>query len=1115
MGKAIGIDLGTTNTVVAVLRDGRPQVLEDAKGYRVLPSVVTLNDDDSLTVGHAARNRVLTAPDRTVYAIKRLMGRRYDSEQVTEARGRAGYDILPAGDGTCLVRMGADIVTPVDVSAEILRQAKVLAERAIGEPVDEAVITVPAYFNHQQRAATMEAAQLAGLRCDRLVNEPTAAALAYGLRRDVERTLVVFDLGGGTFDVSVLHLSRGVYEILATLGDTYLGGEDFDYRLVDYLADHFQAETGFDLRQDRTALQRIKDAAERAKCELSFTDRTTVLVPRLTAEHNLELAITRLTLESLVEDLVERALEVTRRAISDAGLQLADIDDVILVGGQTRMPRVREAISGLFGKEPSRGVHPEEVVAIGAAVHAASFGGGADAPQHVLIDVTPFDLGIDVAGGLFQAVVPRNSHVPASETRSFATTRDDQDSVKITVRQGESRFADDNEFLGEFLMDGLTPAPRMEVKVDVTFRIDGNGMLHVGAVEQGTGESRRITVRNYAQVARGQGQVAADIEGDVSSLTATSRSADATVVPVPGQRKAAAKAKKSGGLLSSLFGRKSAPADKPAAKPASQPAAAAASAAGAAVATGAAAAAGAAAAGAAAAAKTGPAISLPSVETPEELEDTGVFDVLEPEDHELLEPLDDEPPEPSAEHASIGMAGAAHPAWDDGGGADAFAMPSFEEDEDEDEIPVGLAGGPIDDAFALPDESYGDGEDDAFEMPEDAFPALDESAFDPSSVEGQAFAMPSEEESGLHDALRDGGDAFEEYEFPDDLRDTVAPGARASTPVEADEDDLDEGELAALAAEAFAGLEDELTMDEPDGALEALGADDGQVSSFGDLEATDDELEESGFVGIDVDFDATQTDLLEGTEADTGELFGMVADPSDPEDGLDAIARSMGIDPDRKIPDNKTLAPMPEDVATLEDLELASRRSAEDIETLEDGELYGLPSPDDARPDDWSSTSTTLPSDEDDADDDLFRVPDDLRAREGGQHDDEKTEIFARSPGRSSRTDRAGRRRRRKPARLKLAYRQVDAMVSEYRENLRRGGCFVKTNKPLPVGRECVIEVRAPGLDEPLSLAGVVTWSSVGLSALPSGQDPGMGIEYRIDEGRRVEIENLLSSLGA
>ncbi|RME28397.1 MAG: molecular chaperone DnaK, partial [Deltaproteobacteria bacterium] len=496
MGRSIGIDLGTTNTVVAVLHEGRPQVVEDDKGYRVLPSVVSVDDFGTATVGHAARNKILTDPDRTVYAFKRLMGRRFDSEQAVEARKRVGYEIRPAADGLCTLRLGNQVLTPVEVSALVLQTAKEMAERALGEPVDEAVITVPAYFNHQQRAATFEAARVAGLRCERLLNEPTAAALAYGFRRDSDRTIVVYDLGGGTFDVSVLHLSGGVYEILATKGDTYLGGEDFDYRLVDYLADHFQTQTGVDLREDRTALQRIKDAAERAKCELSFTDRTTVLVPRITPQHNLELAVTRLTLESLVEDLVDRTLDVTRRALSDAGLQLSDIDDVILVGGQTRMPRVREAISGLFGREPSRGVHPEEVVAIGAAVHAASLTDRDDAPQHVLIDVTPFDLGIDVIGGLFQPIIPRNTHVPTSETRAFATSQDDQEAVRVTVRQGDSRFADENEFLGEFIMSGLTPAPRMQTKVEVTFRIDSNGMLHVSAMEPGTGESRRITIRN-------------------------------------------------------------------------------------------------------------------------------------------------------------------------------------------------------------------------------------------------------------------------------------------------------------------------------------------------------------------------------------------------------------------------------------------------------------------------------------------------------------------------------------------------------------------------------------------------------------------------------------------
>ncbi|HCH64140.1 MAG: hypothetical protein CL927_11175, partial [Deltaproteobacteria bacterium] len=552
MGKAIGIDLGTTNTAVAVLVDGRPRVLEDEKGYKVLPSCVAFKGDGERVVGQAARNLIITQPENTAYAVKRLMGRRFDSPEVAEVQRLVSYQIAAADDGLCKIRVGEDWYSPVQVSAFILQVAREMAERTLGEPVDEAVITVPAYFNHGQRSATFEAARLAGLRCERLLNEPTAAALAYGFRKDVERRIVVYDLGGGTFDVSVLQLSKGIYEVLATSGETHLGGEDFDQRIVDQLSDDFQAETGVDPRTDPTALQRLKDAAERAKCELSFTDRTTILIPMITISDSLETAISRLTLEGLVDDLIDRTLEITKSAIQSAGLRLGDIDDVILVGGQTRMPRVREAIRSLFQKEPSRSVHPEEVVAIGAAVHATSLT-SRDIKQTVLLDVTPFDLGIDVAGGLFKRIISANSQVPASFTETFATARDNQQQVRVTVRQGASPMATENEFLGEFLMTGLSAAPRMETKVDVTFKIDTNGMLHASAMEQGSGERRRITIRNYAEFVQGEGNVAPVLEGDLGTPEEPGESSEGETANDAASSRSTASAKKS--LFQRLFGR--------------------------------------------------------------------------------------------------------------------------------------------------------------------------------------------------------------------------------------------------------------------------------------------------------------------------------------------------------------------------------------------------------------------------------------------------------------------------------------------------------------------------------------------------------------------------------
>ena len=559
MGKAIGVDLGTTNTAVAVLVDGRPRVLEDEKGYKVLPSCVAFKGDGTRVVGQSARNLIITQPENTAYAVKRLMGRRFDSPEVAEVQKLVSYRIAQADDGMCKILVGEDWYSPIQISAVILQVAKQMAERTLGEPVEEAVITVPAYFNHAQRSATFEAARLAGLRCERLLNEPTAAALAYGYRKDVERRIVVYDLGGGTFDVSVLQLARGIYEVLSTSGETHLGGEDFDQRIVDQLSEDFQAKTGVDPRTDPTALQRLKDAAERAKCELSFTDRTTILIPMITMADSLETGLSRLVLEGLVEDLIERTLEITRDAIKAAGLRLADIDDVILVGGQTRMPRVREAIRSLFQKEPSRSVHPEEVVAIGAAVHATSLT-STDAHKPLLLDVTPFDLGIDVAGGLFKRIIEANSQVPASFTETFATVRDNQRLVRVAVRQGGDPLAENNEFLGEFVMTGLSAAPRMETKVDVTFKIDTNGMLHVSATEQGSGERKRITIRNYAEFVKGDGSVAPDLEGDLGGPDEEELAAEAAAAGG-----SAAGAAPQPGFLRRLFGgrKKASPAITP------------------------------------------------------------------------------------------------------------------------------------------------------------------------------------------------------------------------------------------------------------------------------------------------------------------------------------------------------------------------------------------------------------------------------------------------------------------------------------------------------------------------------------------------------------------------
>lgn len=845
MGKAIGIDLGTTNTAVAVLVDGRPRVLEDDKGYKVLPSCVSVQPGGKTVVGQQARILSLTQPDRTVQAVKRLVGRRFDSPEADRIRRRAAYSIQPGSDGGCVVAMAGETYTPTQVSALVLQHARQIAEKALGETVDEAVITVPAYFNHAQRAATYEAAQLAGLRCERLLNEPTAAALAYGFRKDVNRTILIYDLGGGTFDVSVLQLSKGVYEVLSTAGETFLGGEDFDHRLVDHLAEHFQSRHGVDLRGDRETLQRLKDAAERAKCELSFTDRTTVLVPRITATENLELGVTRLQLEELVEDLVERTLQITRDAVQEAGLRIGDIDDVILVGGQTRMPRVREAIGALFQKEPNRSVHPEEVVAIGAAVHAHSLV-DPDASKPLLLDVTPFDLGIEVAGGLFQPIINRNANIPASASRTFATAHDNQDNVQVTVRQGSSRFSAENEFLGRFVMSGLTPAPRMSNKVEVTFRLDSNGMLHVSATETATGERKRITIRNYAEIAQTDGKVEALIEGDGQAPAARSSLDDGAEAAQDGQDASSpAKGKKGSskgaaakaGLFSRLFGRKSSKAPAPA----------------------------------------------------------------------------DAPPEPSPDDA-------------------AEAMPVEPEPLEPQEVePEPLEPEPL-------------------ELGGDSLQALDDGALAPADEEPEPLAI---------------GDLT-----------ALEP------------DSLDAGALAPLEepADPFAA--------DPDPFAAPVDAD--------------------PFASGPAPADPFSTD---------DDPFAVPADePTTPDEGFT--------------------------LPLADDDELAAALAAASEEQP------APPPPPPPQP-----------------------------------------------------------KKRRKPAKLKLAYPRADAMVMEYRENLRRGGCFIRTNKPLKVGRECKIEVRAPGLTDPILLDGVVTWSSAGQDSLAPGQSPGMGIEYRLDRELREAVEATLDGL--
>jgi molecular chaperone DnaK len=502
MGAIVGIDLGTTNSCVAVVKDGRPRVIEDERGYNILPSCIAMKSRGRFIVGHGAKALILTHPKDTLYAIKRLIGRKSSAPEVSEVLRHVAYDVVQGERGEVLLRLGDIEITPVEASSIILKAVKEIAEKALGEQVTDAVITVPANFNHSQRKATMEAGEKAGLNVLRLLNEPTAAALAYGFKKDIHKKIAIYDLGGGTFDISVLEIGDGVYEILGTAGNTFLGGEDFDYRIVNWLADHFRSSTGVDPRNDKEALQRLKGAGERAKCELSFVDRTPILVPRLYGEHNLEVELTREQLESMAQDLINETIKVTDQALRTANVSIEDLDEIILVGGMTRMPKIQETIRIFFGMNPCKGVHPEEVVAIGAAVHGYSL--ESETQNTLLLDVTPFSLGIDMAGGFFRPVIERNSTVPCSESRTFTTAKDNQTEVKVVARQGESKLALENEFLGEFVLQGIRPAPKMVAKIDVTFRIDSNGIMHVTAVDRDTGDAQSIEIRDYIEQATGE-----------------------------------------------------------------------------------------------------------------------------------------------------------------------------------------------------------------------------------------------------------------------------------------------------------------------------------------------------------------------------------------------------------------------------------------------------------------------------------------------------------------------------------------------------------------------------------------------------------------------------------
>ncbi len=530
MGKIIGIDLGTTNSCVAVMEGSNTKVIENAEGIRTTPSIVAFTKEGDKVVGEPAKRQAVTNAENTIYSVKRLIGRRFDEKVVQDDMNKTPYKIVKAGNGDAWVEAKGEKYSPSQISAFILQKMKETAESYLGEKVTEAVITVPAYFNDSQRQATKDAGKIAGLDVKRIINEPTAAALAYGLDKDGNKTIVVYDLGGGTFDVSILEIGDGVFEVKATNGDTFLGGEDFDARIQQFLIDSFKASNGIDLSNDSLALQRLKEAAENAKKELSSTTETEINLPYITADatgpKHLNVKLSRAKLEQLTDDLIKRTIEPCKKALADAGLKTSDINEVVLVGGMTRMPKVQETVKNFFGKDPHKGVNPDEVVAVGAAIQGGVLKG--DVNDVLLLDVTPLSLGIETMGGVFTRLIDRNTTIPTKKSQVFSTAENNQPAVTIKVYQGERDIAAYNKLLGEFTLDGIPPAPRGMPQIEVTFDIDANGVVNVSAIDKGTNKKQNITIQSSGGLTDAEiEKMMKDAEANAASDKAKKELADA------------------------------------------------------------------------------------------------------------------------------------------------------------------------------------------------------------------------------------------------------------------------------------------------------------------------------------------------------------------------------------------------------------------------------------------------------------------------------------------------------------------------------------------------------------------------------------------------------------